>query len=192
MELAGLPVGSTFVAFLVEETSIFGFYGYYWISLVANCKFQRNRLVLISAQAGLRKGVVASAISSMETVWWGRSRLAYPGVTLFLAIAELLCWRLRTRNGKPSDRLCRRTTHALGLPSVGQQVQGLAFNGSSDKHHGTEFDHDSTVTLTESTRLAAAPGLVKAGVLENHTSRDLSGHDSFCVAFPNKPKTKCS
>ena len=31
-------------------------------------------------------------------------------------------------------------------------------------------------------RLAAAPGLVKAGVLENHTSRDLSGHDSFCVA----------
>ena len=32
-------------------------------------------------------------------------------------------------------------------------------------------------------RQAAAPyGLVKAGVLENHTSRDLSGHDSFCVA----------
>ena len=25
-----------------------------------------------------------------------------------------------------------------------------AFNGSSDKHHGTEVDHDSTVTLTES------------------------------------------
>ena len=60
------------------------------------------------------------------------------------------CWRLRTKNGKPSDRLCRRTTHAVGLPSVGQPVQGLAFNGSSDKHHGTKVDHDSTVTLTES------------------------------------------
>ena len=54
------------------------------------------------------------------------------------------------KNGKPSDRLCRRTTHALGLPLVDQQVQGLAFNGSSDKHHGTEVDHESTVTLTES------------------------------------------
>ena len=35
------------------------------------------------AQAGLWKGVDASAISSMQIVWWGQSRLAYPGVTLF-------------------------------------------------------------------------------------------------------------
>ena len=38
------------------------------VSIGLGTKFQRNRLVLIRAQAGLRKGVVASAISSMQTV----------------------------------------------------------------------------------------------------------------------------
>ena len=169
------------MAFLVEETLGNFDFRILRVSISLGTKFQRNRLVLIRAQAGLRKGVVASAISSMQTVWWGRSRLAYPGVTLFSASAELLRWRLRTRNGKPSDRLCRRTTHALGLPSVGQQVQGLAFNGSSDKHHGTEVDHDSTVTLTESID-SSCTWTRESRSFRNHTSRDLSGHDSFCVA----------
>ena len=39
------------------------------VSISLGTKFQRNRLVLIRAHAGLRKGVVASAISSMQTVW---------------------------------------------------------------------------------------------------------------------------
>ena len=80
------------MAFLVEETLGNFDFRILRVSVSLGTKFQRNRLVLIRAQAGLRKGVVASAISSMQTVWWGRSRLAYPGVTLFLASAELLCW----------------------------------------------------------------------------------------------------
>ena len=120
-----------FVAFLVEETLGNFDFRILRVSISLGTKFQRNWPVLIRAQAGLRKGVDASAISSVQTVWWGRSRLILAWHS-FLASAELLRWRLRTKNGKPSDRLCRRTTHVLGLPLVGQQVQGLAFNGSSD------------------------------------------------------------
>ena len=39
------------------------------VSISQGTKFQRNWLVLIRAQAGLRKEVDASAISSVQTVW---------------------------------------------------------------------------------------------------------------------------
>ena len=57
------------MAFLVEETLGNFDFRILRVSISLGTKFQRNRLVLIRAQAGLRKGVGASAISSMQTVW---------------------------------------------------------------------------------------------------------------------------
>ena len=53
------------------------------VSISLGTKFQRNRLGRFWAPASLRKGVVISAISSVQNVWWDWSRLAYAGVTLF-------------------------------------------------------------------------------------------------------------
>ena len=57
------------MVFLVEETLGNFDFRILRVSISLGTKFQRNRLVLIRAQASLRKGVVASAISSMQTVW---------------------------------------------------------------------------------------------------------------------------
>ena len=57
------------MAFLVEETLGNFDFRILRVSISLGTKFQRNRLVLIRAQAGMRRGVVASAISSMQTVW---------------------------------------------------------------------------------------------------------------------------
>ena len=53
------------MAFLVEETLGNFDFRILRVSISLGTKFQRNRLVLIRAQASLRKGVVASAISSI-------------------------------------------------------------------------------------------------------------------------------
>ena len=57
------------MAFLVEETLRNFDFRILRVSISLGTKFQRNRLGLIRAQAGLRKGVDSSAISSVQTVW---------------------------------------------------------------------------------------------------------------------------
>ena len=173
------------MAFLVEETLGNFDFRILRLSISLGTKFQRNRLVLIRAQAGLRKGVVASAISSMQTVWWGRSRLAYPGVTLFFG-------QRRTSVLKASHKKWKTKRQAV---QEDYTCACFAFGGPTSPRIGFQWvfrqapQHRSWPRLISTRRdpdgvdrLATAPGLVKAGVLENHTSRDLSGHDSFCVA----------
>ena len=77
--------------FLVEEPSGGCDFRILRVSISLGTKFQRIRLRRIEARTCLRKGVDVSAISSMQTVWRGRSRLADRGVTLLcLASTELL------------------------------------------------------------------------------------------------------
>ena len=77
--------------FLVEEPSGGCDFRILRVSISLGTKFQQIRLRRIEARTCLRKGVDVSAISSMQTVWRVRSRLAYRGVTLlFLASTELL------------------------------------------------------------------------------------------------------
>ena len=83
--------GGIFLDFLVEEPSGGCDFRILRVSISLGTKFQQIRLRRIEARACLRKGVDVSAISSMQTVWRGRSRLADRGVTLlFLASTELL------------------------------------------------------------------------------------------------------
>ena len=84
-------LGRDFLYFLVEEASGGCDFPISPVSISLGTKFQRIRLRQIEARVCLRKGVDVSAISSMQTVWRGSSRLAYPDVTLLcLASTELL------------------------------------------------------------------------------------------------------
>ena len=84
-------LGRDFLDFLVEEPSGGCDFRILRVSISLGTKFQQIRLRRIEVRACLRKGVDVSAISSLQTVWRGRSRLAYRDVTLlFLASTELL------------------------------------------------------------------------------------------------------
>ena len=61
-------LGSIFLDFLEEEFSRGFDIRILRVSISQGTKFQRNRLGRIWAQAGFRKGVVVSAISSMQNV----------------------------------------------------------------------------------------------------------------------------
>ena len=81
------------------------------VSISLGTKFQRNRLGRFWAPASLRKGVDVSAISSVQTVWWDWSWLAFAGVTppfFFLSAnnfcAETVCMKASHHNFKTKQQ----------------------------------------------------------------------------------------
>ena len=74
------------------------------VSVSLGTKFQRNRLGRIWAQAGLRKGVVVSAISSVQNVWWDWSRLASRPSSIS-GTGRLECMQMNRCQGGKASRL---------------------------------------------------------------------------------------
>ena len=152
-------------------------------------KIQRNWPGRICVQAGLPKGVDALAISSMHTIWWGQSRLAYPGVMLpFLASGELLRWRLCTK-------MENQATGCAGGP-----LQCLVcLVGSTSPRTGFHWVFlPSTTTQNSRSWPRLNPDWVDWWQLHldswkfahcrsfrNHTNCDLLEHDPFCPLSKN-------
>ena len=138
MNLARL--GSSFLDFLVEEISRGFDIRIPQVSISLGTKFQQNWLGRFRAPASLRKGVDVSAISSVQTLWWDWSRLAYAGVTLFFFFfwsaknfcAKTVYMKALRHNfkTKKSSRLLRGTKHALALPALAKVSLRINFRVS--------------------------------------------------------------